>query len=232
MRIWGVLLVLCLGVVPCVAEIPWCGQQDLFFWNASSDIPDYRIMNNYPERVDQVTIKSPSVTASTGDKTVGTWLSPPVESIKTLEPGLWRFHTYVTASSDSGITTLKFRSFNRSSDGTITWLFFGNAFSEDINGGTVPTEYWVSYARRNSTVFFPGDRFGIQINVSTNSAASRLVMMDVAGNTNASLAQISYWGCPETETSQLRDSSTLGIIFGLLGGLIGGLIIIRGDKKL
>lgn len=236
MRFFGVLFLLCLVVVPCVAEIPWCGQQDMFLWNATSDVSGYRVMENYPQLANQYTIVSPLVSSTSGEVTVGTWLTPIFDENKTLEPGLWRFHVYAKASSDAGLTSLRFRTFNRSSDGTITWLFFGNAFSGDISGGTVPKEYWVSYARRNYTQFFSGDRLGVQINVTTDNAATCTVSLDVAGNTNASLVQSSYWACQDeyvsaSARSQATDSSAIGIVFGLLGGLVGGLIIYRGDKK-
>lgn len=228
-----VAIALCLVIIPCVAEIPLCGQQDMFLWNASSSISGYRAMNNYPELSPQYTISSPSVSSTTGEKTVGTWITPQFTTNKVLEPGLWRFHIYAKSTSDVGLTTLKFRTFNRSADGTITWLFFGNAFSGDISGGTVPKEYWVSYARRNYTYFFPGDALGVQINVSTDNSASRYVTLDVAGNTNASLVQSSYWSCPEESKTQNFEDSGLGIIgilFGILGGLLGAMIISRRNK--
>ncbi len=177
--------------------VPWCEDIDMFFWYLNDDIPGYRVLNNEPEPDDQHTITSPSVSSTTGEQTLGTWITPITSfSTKTIAPGLWRYRIYAKASSDAGITTMKFRTFNRSSDGTITWLFFGNAFTKDITHGTVPDEYLLSYARRNYTTLFPGDRLGIQVNVSTDSAAARTVSMDIGGNTNASMVGVSYWLCP------------------------------------
>jgi len=194
---WQYLLILFLLISPASAAniIPWCYQQDAFLWNSTGDI-GYRTLNNYPELDGQRSITTIPITASSGEVTLGTWITPSGSpDTSTLAPGLWRFRTYARASSDAGITTLKYRIFNRSSSGTITWLFFGNAFSRDISSGTVPAEYLTSYARRNYTTFFPGDRLGIQINVSTDSASARTVTLDVAGNTNASMVTIGYWLC-------------------------------------
>jgi hypothetical protein len=123
---------------------------------------------------------------------------------------------------------MHFRIFNRSSSGTVTFLFFGNAITRDISAGTTPALYEVNYARRNATTFFVGDRLGVQVNVSTDNAASRTVSLDVAGNTNATMVSNAYWQCDdETGSSDSGGGDGTGIMFGVIGGLIGGLILIR-----
>lgn len=219
------VIIALLMVMPASAiDFPWAGHQDIMLWNASSDISGYRMMDHVPERDIQHSIKSPSVNAATGEKTLGTWLTPPFSVETTIAPGRWIFRTYMVASSDSGTTSVHYRIFNQSSDGTITFLFFGNAISEDVNQGTVPSEYNLYYARRNITTLFPGDRLGIQMNVSTNSAAYRLVTIDVGGNTNASYVSTGYWIHPESEP---QSSEALAIAFGIAGGIIGAIVILR-----
>ena len=148
---------------------PWCAHQDIFLYSAYDDIAGLRRMTNVPEINGTKTITSASITSSSGEVTLGTWLTPTFSSTDslTLAPGLWVFRSHARASSDAGTTTLKYRVFNRTATGTITWLFYGNAFSKDIGSGTIPSLYETSYARRNYTQLFPGDRLGIQINVST-----------------------------------------------------------------
>lgn len=194
------------------ADIPWCHHQDVFFWNSSNDV-GYRVMDNFPELNSQQTITSPLVSSTTGEKTLGVWLTPTGSlDSTTIAPGLWRFRVYAVASSDSGTTTLKYRIFNKSATGVVTWLFFGNAFSKDISAGTTPSEYLTSYARRNYTQFFPGDRLGIQINVSTDNPAARTVSVDVAGNTNASMVTIGYWQCGSGSSGNIFGSGTNAVI--------------------
>lgn len=190
------ILVLIFLIVAPVSAQTWCGAPDLFFWSTNDTIDEYRVMQNYPQLTDQVTLISPSVSSTTGQKTLGTWITPE-NSIypMTLDPGLWRFRVYAKASSDAGLTQIQFHAINRSSDGTETDLFYGQAIILDIDKTITPSEYLLSYARRNATTFFPGDRLMIRANVSTDSAAERTVSMDVAGNTNASMVSISYFDC-------------------------------------
>lgn len=186
---------------------PWCADQDIFFWNASSDISGYRCMTHMPEKATQSMVTSPSFTSS-AEVTLGTWATPPGSpGVSSIGPGLFRFRTYAYASSSSGITSLKFYVLNRSSSGTETNLFYGNAITEDIGGGTVPTEYLLSYARRNYTTLFAGDRLVIRVNASTDSASPRTVTMDVGGNTNASMVSISYFLCRDITSGTAIHSS-------------------------
>lgn len=76
-------------------------------------------------------------------------------------------------------------------------MFYGNAITTDIERGTTPTEYLTSYARRNYTTFFTGDRLVIRANASTTVASARTTM-EVAGNTNASMVSVSYFVCDES----------------------------------
>jgi hypothetical protein len=231
-----VLLAIALAMVIPVSGVSggfdWCYHQDIMLWNASSDISGYRIFDHIPEPSIQRSIKSPSVTSATGEKTLGTWLTPAFTDTTIIAPGRWIFRMYASATSDSGTTSMRYRLFNRSSDGTITYLFFGNAISTDINQGTVPSEYSTYYARRNYTTLFPGDRLGLQINVSTDSAAPRLVTLDVAGNTNASYISSGYWICPDNTVvnQSIAHDPTEGKsapwLLWILSGITGIILIV------
>jgi hypothetical protein len=198
-----ICLVILIGmiVVPCAADFPWCAQQDLFFWNASSDIPGYKVLDHIPQLAPQSSITTPSFAVSSGEITLGTWATPSGKPGAELAPGLWRFRTYAYASSTSGTTSLRFYAINRSASGIETPLFFGNAITRDIDATGVPQEYLTSYARRNSTTLFPGDRLLIRVNASTNSASARTITYEMAGNTNASMVSIGYFQCPSASGS-------------------------------
>lgn len=218
------LLVAILLVSPAMA-VPWCAQQDLFFHNDSSDITGYMILDNVPQIADQTMVLQ-SVSSSTGEKILGTWITPVGSpGVTTLAPGLWRFRTYTVASSASGITAIKFYAINRSASGVETNLFYGNAITQDINGGGVPSEFLTSYARRNYTTFFPGDRLVIRANASTTGSAVRTVRMELAGNTNASMVSVVYFLCPESSGDS--DGGAPGLVFGMIGGLTGAVLIAK-----
>lgn len=194
-----------------------CGSVDIFFHNASSDISTYNIMDHYPEMSDQKSL-SATVSTGTGDKTVGTWISPQNQfGTQYIYPGLWRFRIYAYSTSTSGTNTLKFYAINRSANGVETDLFFGKAITEDIDS-TSPREYLFSYARRNYTTIFPGDRLVIRVVASTNSAAARDITMEVSGNTNASMVQIGNFYCPDEPS--LNEDITKPIIGGILGAML------------
>lgn len=189
-----------LALTQPVISIPYCFHQDMFLWN-STGTDGNRLLVNYPELDSQRTITSPAFASTSGEITVGTWTTAPFTQDAIIDPGLWVYSIYAKASSDAGTTTLKYRMFNKTSGGTITWLFFGNAFSEDINSGVLPKQYITSYARRNITWLQTGDRLGIQINASTDNSAARTVSIDLAGNTNASVVSIGYWVCSVSSLS-------------------------------
>jgi hypothetical protein len=198
-------------VVPCAADFPWCAQQDLFFWDAPSDISGYKVIDHIPQLAAQSSITTPAFTASSGEITLGTWATPSGKPGTELAPGLWRFRSYVYTSSTSGTTSLRFYAINRSAFGVETPLFFGNAITRDIDATGVPQEYLTSYARRNSTTIFPGDRLLIRVNVSTDSASARTLTYEMAGNTNASMVSIGYFLCQDSDA-----------ILGSSGGGSGG----------
>ena len=191
------ILSLCImSVCPVSADWDWCYNQDIFFWNASSDITGYRIIDHVPELDSQRSITTPSFSSSSGEVVLGTWVTPAGSpGTYTLAPGLWRFRTYAYSSTTSGETTLKFYAINRSSSGVETNLFYGNAITQDIDATGIPKEYLTSYARRNSTTFFNGDRLVIRANASTSSSSARTLTYSLAGNTNASMVSISYFLC-------------------------------------
>jgi hypothetical protein len=226
-----VCLIMLIGliVVPCAADFPWCAQQDLFFWNASSDIIGYKVLDHIPQLASQSPITTPPFTASSGEITLGTWATPRGKPGNELAPGLWRFRTYAYSSTTAGSTTLKFYAINRSASGIETALFFGNAITNDIDATGVPREYLTSYARRNSTTIFPGDRLLIRVNASTDSASARTLTYDMAGNTNASMVSIGYFLCPELNGGSAVIDNGLALPFAAscIGAALIGLILIR-----
>jgi PKD repeat protein len=176
--------------------IPLCGRQDFYFYNMTADLTGYRMLKNIPELDSQKQITSASVTSASGEVTLGTWVSPAFTTDTSLAQGSWDFRNYFTTSNSAGITRSQIRVFNLSSSGVKTFFWYGNAIISDIDKTTIPSTYELSYARRNYTTFNAGDRLGVQINVSTDSASSRTVTMDLAGNTNASMFSNAYWVCP------------------------------------
>lgn len=197
----AILLFVCLLIAPaCASSIPWCAHQDVFFWNASSDITGYKILDNYPELSVQKSITTVPFTSGSGEIVVGTWATPIGSPGVSLEPGLFRFRSYIYSSSTAGITTLKFYLINRSASGVETNLFYGNAITQDVDATGIPQEYLTSYARRNSTTIFPGDRVVIRVNASTSSSSARTITYELAGNTNASMVSVSYFACSQSNT--------------------------------
>jgi len=205
--LFGILVLLVMLSQPSLAScsnvlsesgIPLCSDVNFFFWNATGDVGGYHTLNNVPEPTIQKKITSAPFNVGDGEIVLGSWLTPaglPCEKI--LAPGLWRFRVYSYSSSSAGDTVLRFYAINRTSAGVETLLFYGNAITIPINQGDVPSEYLLSYARRNYTQFFHGDRLAIRVTAATTSAAARTVTMEVAGNTNATMVYISQWECPE-----------------------------------
>lgn len=227
--ILALALLLALTASGVSAEWPWCADQDIFFWNASSDITGYRVMDHIPELASQKQITSASFSSSSGEVIVGTWATPiGSPGVSQIGPGLFRFRTYASASSSSSVTTLKFYIINRSATGTETNLFYGNAITRDIDQTTVPAEYLTSYARRNYTTLFPGDRLVIRVNASTTSASPRTVTMEVAGNTNASMVSVSYFLC---DTYQSQPVNDLPVSAAIPIGALAGLVAFIGIRK-
>ena len=201
------LVVFCLFVggvsalLPPVAppNIPITGDVNFFFWNDSSDFGiTYNKLATYPQLQDEV-IYSATVSQSTGEKTIASFISEPFPTGKILEPGLTRYRMYLNTSSDVGITTFNFIPYNVSSTGIETRMFFGVPQTVDINT-QVSSEYLVSYARRNYTYFLPGERLLIRANLSTTSVVSRTGYISVAGTTSASMVQIGYWMDTQNES--------------------------------
>jgi len=226
------ILIVFLLAAPVLAwdDLGWCADQDVFFWNASSDISGYRIFDHRPEIDSQRSITTTSFSSSSGEIVVGTWVTPVGSpGVSTLAPGQWRFRTYAYSSSTSGVTTLKFYAINRSSTGVETNLFYGNAITQDIDATGTPNEYLTSYARRNYTTMFPGDRMVIRVNASTTSSSARTLTYLLAGNTNASMVSVSYFICPETDSASgySGGGEATGAAIGLAGGMIGAIIIAR-----
>lgn len=226
------LVIPAMAILPPVADpdIPVCNDVNFFFWNDSSDFgTSYNKFATYPQLQDQK-LYSATVTAAGGEKSLGSFLTDPFPNGKILAPGLTRYRVYLNTSSDVGVTTFNFIPYNVSPNGNETRMFFGVPWSVDINTQT-PTEYLISYARRNYTYFLPGERLLIRVNVSTTSVVSRTGFMSVAGTSYASMGQIGYWECPDTSLSQDTGIEFIGILFGIVGGLLGGILILRRERK-
>lgn len=215
------------------ACFPWCGIQEIFFWNATSDISGYLVLDHIPELAAEREVNV-TVSSATGSKQLGAWVSPAGSpGVTTIAPGVWRFRTYHNVSSQVGITKLEFHILNRSSDGTETDLFYGNAITRDINT-LDPTEQLLSYARRNVTTMFSGDRLVIKVNASSTSVTARTVYMWLGGNTNTSMVQASNFICCDSEDGSCSGGGgdgAVGAAFGIIGGIIGGIVILRRRKR-
>lgn len=182
------------ALLPPVAppNIPLSGDVNFFFWNDSSDFgTTYNKFSTYPQLQDTV-YYSQTVSQATGEKTIGNFATDAFPNGQVLAPGLTRYRVYLNTSSDVGVTTFNFIPYNVSSTGVETRMFFGVPRSVDINTQT-PTEYLISYARRNYTYFLPGERLLIKVNLSTTSVVSRTGYIGIAGTSYASMAQIGYW---------------------------------------
>lgn len=178
-------------------NIPVCHTQNFFFWNQTSyQIPGYRILNNYPE-LDSVRYITTSVSSATGSKIIGNFTTAAFTETKTMAPGPWRFRSYFYVSSAVGDTRVEYSVFNRSSTGVETHLWYGTAITGDINN-LATAEQLLTYARRNSTTFYAGDRLVIKVNASTTSVTSRDIYMGLAGNVYASMVQNGWWICNES----------------------------------
>jgi hypothetical protein len=182
------------AILPPVPEpyIPLSGDVNFFFWNDSSSFgTSYNKLTTYPQLQDTVFF-SASASSSTGEKTIGSFITDAFPDGKTVAPGLTRFRVYLNTSSDVGLTTFDFIPYNVSPSGVETRMFFGIPRSVDINTQT-PTEYLISYARRNYTTFLPGERLLIRVNLSSTSTVSRTGYIGIAGTSYASMVQIGYW---------------------------------------
>lgn len=195
------VFVLILALVGCVSAllppvapptIPISGDVNFFFWNDSSEFgTTYNKFATYPQLQD-TTYFSETVSQATGEKTIGNFITESFPNGQVLAPGLTRYRVYLNTSSSVGVTTFNFIPYNVSPSGVETRMFFWVPGSIDINTPT-PTEYLISYARRNYTYFLPGERLLIKINISTTSVASRTGYIGIAGTNTASMAQIGYW---------------------------------------
>jgi len=216
----------------CDIEIPWCYTQNVFFWNLSSaDVSGYQVLENYPE-LNNTAYQKVSISSATGSKYLGQWIVPlgTFTETKTIAPGLWRFRTYHNVSSQVGVSTVEFKVFNRSASGNETDLFYGLSITKDVNELT-PTEYLTSYARRNYTTFYPGDRLVIKMNASTTSVTARDVWVSTAGNAQASMVEIGWFVCCDDGSCACGTGGSggeaVGAAFGIIGGILGAIIIFR-----
>lgn len=219
-------------------NIPVSGNVNFFFWNDSSDFgAGYNKFATYPQLQDTV-ILSATVSSASGAKTLGSFISDPFPNGMTLGPGLARYRVYLNTSSDVGVTTFDFITYNVSPTGVETRMFFGVPRSVDINT-QVSSEYLISYARRNYTYFLPAERLLVRANVSTTSVVSRTGYMTVAGTSSASHAQIGYWlgyggngtVSPVNETYQYSPNSATPYPFWAIFAIAGIILFILAFYK-
>ncbi len=190
-------------------NIPLSGDVDFFFWNDSSDFgSQYNKFATYPQLQDTVYF-SQTVTQASGEKTIGSFVTNAFPNGQILAPGLTRYRVYLNTSSDVGLTTFDFIPYNVSPSGIETRMFFGVPRSVDINT-QIPTEYLISYARRNYTHFLPGERLLVRVNLSTTSVVSRTGWIGISGTSYASMAQIGYWVDPSINTNESYAYSPSG----------------------
>lgn len=232
------ILIIFFSVAPVLAwdDWPYCGDQSLFLRNDSSDIAGYYVLDHRPQIASEYARKV-EVSSATGPKTIGKWVLPSTwQNVSVLAPGLWRFRMYHNVSSAVGVTTFEYALFNRSASGVETNVFFQKSITTDVDSLT-PIEYLTSYARRNYTELFPGDRLVLRVNASTNSVTPRDAWITVAGNSRTSMVDMEYFLCPaldnpETTTSPVSDGSSgggeaTGAALGLVAGIIGAIVINR-----
>lgn len=215
-------------------EYDLCGDMNLFFWNDSSSLgPDYNRLSSHPQPTVEK-IMSATVSAATGEKTIGSFVTEPFNDGKVMGPGLTRYRTYLNVSSAVGNTTYNFIPYNVSPSGIETRMFFGVPRTEEVNE-LVSREYLTSYARRNYTYFLPGERLLIRVNVSTTSVTARTAYFIIGGTSQASEVQVGYWICEDSlvccNTDNGGGGEAIGAAFGLIGGLIAAVICCRRRKR-
>jgi hypothetical protein len=196
MKYLACLVILVLLSTPCLAaaDYEYCGDMNLFFWNDSSTFGSgYNKLSTMPQMQD-AKIMSVAVSSSTGEKTIGSFITEPFPNGKIMGPGLTRYRTYLNVSSAVGITQYNFIPYNVSPSGVETEMFFGVPRTEDVNE-LAAREYLTSYARRNYTYFLPGERLLIRVNASTTSEVSRTAYFNIAGTSQASMVRVGYWVC-------------------------------------
>ena len=215
-------------------EYDMCGDMNLFFWNDSSSLGvNYNRLSTHPQ-LEDAKIMSATVSAATGEKTIGSFVTEPFPNGKVLGPGLTRYRTYLNVSSAVGITKYDFIPYNVSPTGVATRMFFGVPRTEEVNE-LAAREYLTSYARRNYTYFLPGERLLIRVNVSTTSVTERTAYFNIAGTSQASMVQVGYWICDDSMTCCNSDSGgggeATGAAFGLIGGLMAAVICCHRRRK-
>lgn len=176
-----------------LTSIPWCGKQDLFYWNETSDVSGYQVLHNYPQLSNEA-YNYTSVSSATGQKTVARYMSPNFTAPVIIAPGFWVFYSYFNVSSAVGTTQFEFKVFNRSPDGTMTNLFYGHAITDDVNSLTQELHLH-TYARRNWTYLNAGDRLVIEVNASSTSVVARNAWISIAGNLHASSVEVGQFLC-------------------------------------
>jgi hypothetical protein len=198
-----------LALLPPVADpqILVSGDVNFFFWNDSSTYGSgYSKLSTYPQLQDTTTF-SVDISQSTGPKTIASFITDPFPNGIVMAPGMTRFRPFLNVSSDVGLTTFEFITYNVSTSGVENKMWYGVARTIDISSLT-PTEYLSSYSRRNYTYFLPGERLLLRVNASTTSVASRKAYISVAGTGTASMATMGYWLNPYATTNPTNGNES------------------------
>jgi len=203
-------------IASCVTppDFLWCGKQDIFFWNESSDLikdGSYKIIDHIPEKADESLVQAVDIVPASGEVLLGAFATPiGSPGVTMIAPGLWRSRAYFNTTSAVGLTHIEFKIYNRSATGVETKLFYKPFITQDIDN-SVSTEFLTSYARRNATTLFDGDRIVIKVYASTLSLPARTVSMVVGGNIRASMIESGWYICPANCGDELISSQTLTV---------------------
>ena len=187
-------------IASCESEdFLWCGKQDIFFWNESSDLikdGSYKIIDHIPEKADESLVQAVDIVPASGEVLLAAFITPDGSpGVTMIAPGLWRSRAYFNTTSAVGLTHIEFKIYNRSATGVETKLFYKPFITQDIDN-SVSTEFLTSYARRNATTLFDGDRIVIKIYASSSNLPARTVSMVVGGNLRASMIESGWYICP------------------------------------
>lgn len=222
-------------VVPAMAIQPWCGSVEIFpYVNTSPTNPDYYQLVNHPPPASQTTTTI-TFNSADGDVLIGQYLSPPFEDGVIIDPALWRARTQHYIDSNVGTTQVVYKIYNYTSGGVeIGPLWYNEWSSDDIDGVTsIPQEHITNYARRNTTVLFPGDSLLLKMYGRTTRVTDVKLATITSGNVNTSYISAGYFEeCDElVADSQSNGNEAIGILFGIVGGLLGGILILRRERK-
>jgi len=239
----GLVIGLCmiaLLVAPAAAAT-WAGENHNTFFlisNSTTAPTTYYNWDNAPEIVDS-TASTITINAGMGTVLWKSYITKPGEpGVTTILPNMWRYRLYLGADSAVGETQIQAVLYNRSLDGTETRVFYNAMASADING-LGPTEYLISYARRNVTTLFPGDRLVMKFYVKTSKVSNTIVTMWNGGTNTSSMVSAGTFYVPELDPDFPEDidaiagsgAMTSGLIAGGIGGTVALMLYARRKRQ-